>query len=683
MEQTLARVKTTPPKISREKGQRSLDIPLFLRRRLPAWVNPRWWEGEQWRAIVQQQPVAVVCRETLISNMIALEWKIESRDSEQRDELKSEIDFHTRFLESDGTHDFTERLEWLIADTLDIPFGGAYETIREGDQPKGKVLRLVPIDGATLFPTRNVQFPVGQFVGSASQKPVFFPAHAINRIYYSPRRQIDLEGWGMPPPEQIFLAINLLNRGDQYYANLLLDTPEAGILDLGDMETAAAKEWVESWKEMLVGVDPFKVPVLYEHTTKAEFISFSRSPTEIMFDKATLKYAALTCAAYGMSLSDIGIQVTAGGGETLAGSIRQERRSRKTGIGKLKTKLKLWYDRILPESLEFKWIDLDDELAVSKGRGRLASITAFNQAIERGIFTPNEARAQLVADGLIDISISETIEGGDEVQTQEDPADKRPGMLGNSVPPSSGGTGEVRQSVLSTALHKILSVEDIRLRRIIRSVLPAVLSETRRTVNQFDDIDTHIDLLQEWNKWHDEVLWGNLLEEIPELTSKTLKGARTSLDTAMKNDASWDLELDTVSWTEELQKWFNSIRNETLARKSELEYERGTSEKLETAFLEDKELTKQFEKEIKSLAQNIQKNMPVLIKNSTISGVRNYLSSKIGANKIAETLDIELFMRDNVIEFVRQELFDTLDNLETEIGNSISNTINKLLEDVE
>ena len=59
-----------------------------------------------------------------------------------------------------------------------------------------------------------------------------------------------------------------------------------------------------------------------------------------MFDRVTVKYAAIVAAGYGISLSDIGIQVTASGGETLAGSIRQERRTRKTGFARFKKKMK-------------------------------------------------------------------------------------------------------------------------------------------------------------------------------------------------------------------------------------------------------------------------------------------------------------------------------------------------------
>jgi hypothetical protein len=106
---------------------------------------------------------------------------------------------------------------------------------------------------------------------------------------------------------------------------------------------------------------------------------------------------------------------------------------------------------MLPEYLKFTLIDLDDELSVALGRARLANATAWSQMIDKGIFTPNEARAQTVADGLITTSIPEKIKGGDEVRQPIQPfggqAQERPGMLGKPVSPSSGGYGEVKSEI--------------------------------------------------------------------------------------------------------------------------------------------------------------------------------------------------------------------------------------------
>lgn len=441
----MPKVKTTPPRETRQKGQRSIDLPFYIQRIIPPWAQPQWLSGEMWRGIVAKQPFAVICRDTLIANILALDWKIEAKDSTKRDDYKSEIEYYTDFFQDTGDYDYSEIIEWVGKDALDLPFGSGTEVGRERDNPDGKVLWIELLDGATLYPVAwNRDWPVGQMVKEAGVKSVYFPKHAIDRIYMSPRTEIQRKGWGMPPPEKIYLAIALLERGDYYYANLLLDTPEAGILDLGDMSKDSAEEWIKGWREMLTGIDPFKIPVLYEHTTKADWIGFTRNPTEIQFDKTVMKYSAVTAAGYGMSLSDVGIQVTASGGETLAGSIRQERKTRRTGLARLKKKFKLYFDRMLPEYLEFKFIDQDDELSVAKGRATLAAATAWGQLIDKRIFTPQEARQQIIADGLTTVSFPETVPDDAEFPEEQNVTPERPGMTGKPIAPSQGGYGEVK-----------------------------------------------------------------------------------------------------------------------------------------------------------------------------------------------------------------------------------------------
>jgi len=454
----MPRVKTTPPRISRQKGQRSLDDPFYISRYIPPWANPEWLNGGVWRQVVQKQPLATVCRETLTSNTLALDWKIEAKDSEKRDEYKSEIEYYTDFFSNTGDYDWTEMIEWICGDSLDIPFGSGAEIGREDDSPDGKVLWIELLDGATLFPTLNYDYPVGQTITgypSHGIDTVYFPKHAINRTFFSPRRDIRRKGWGMAPPEKIYLALELINRGDYYYANLLLDTPSPGILDLGDMAKDSAKEWLDSWRSLLAGIDPFKIPVLYEHERPVSWVEFTKSPTELMFDKALFRYSSIVTAGYGMSLSDLGVPTGVSGGETLAGSIREERQTRRTGFARLKKKIKYFFDRLLPPYLQFNFIDLDDELNVALGRARLATATALQQLIQMHILTPEEGRQQMIADGLITISIPEKLPPDAEfpMDNNNQQINERPGMLGKPIAPSQGGYGEVKSRINDDILN--------------------------------------------------------------------------------------------------------------------------------------------------------------------------------------------------------------------------------------
>jgi len=490
--QIVRAARRTDPPVSRQPGQISQDLPLFFYRFLPQWTMPNQVTAEVWRWTVYNQPIAMVCRETLIANILALDWKIQARDSNQRDEMKSEIEYYTKFFEEDNGIEYSTHIEWILGDALDLPFGGAIEVGREGDAPEGRVVWIEPLDAGTLFPTLNKEWPVGQRIEGYVSDPVYFPAHAINRIYFSPRREMKREGWGMAPPEKIYLALQMLNRGDVYYANLLLDTPEAGILDLMDMSKESAEQWVESFRSLMQGIDPFKIPVLYEHENEVRFIPFGKVPTDLMYDRITLKFAAIVTAGYGMSLGDIGLGQSTSGGDTLAGTIRQERKTRKTGFAVAKRKVIAYFNRLLPKELAFGFIDYDEELNVALGRARLANATAANQLIANRVFTPSEMRLQLIADGMISISVPEKVDEGefDILPQMGFQQNERPGMLGNPQPPSSGGQGEatagVGKSTAESSLHGVLkkAMEEMeakatkpRLRKLINAVAPAVFAE--------------------------------------------------------------------------------------------------------------------------------------------------------------------------------------------------------------
>lgn len=453
--------------ITERPGQLSAsggELSNYLLRQMPIWNNPGWLDASVWRAFVHKQPIAVLCRDAITSYLLSLDWKIVARDSEKQDEYKDEIKYYTRLFERGNAYytdlDFSSHVEWIAKDLFDLSFGAASEIGREYNAPKGKVVWIRPLDGGTLAPTLDLDYPVVQHFPSFPS--IVFPKEFISRIYLSPRTEIRREGWGFAPPERIYLAMEMLNRGDFYYSQLLLNTPEAGILDLKDMDKESATEWVRSFRELLYGIDPLKIPVLYEHTEKAEWIPFGKLPSEILYDSVTARYITIVTAGYGLSPSDIGFASSSNGGETLAGTIRQERRSAKSGKALAKTKVRAYWSNILPEHLDFKWIDFDDERNVALGRARMASAAAFKTYTDIQAVSPDEVRRQIIADGLFSITMPETIDRA----TIEWPSNTLR-YIGNrgaggknggeeKAPPSSGGQGEViPQQIISRHRAKI------------------------------------------------------------------------------------------------------------------------------------------------------------------------------------------------------------------------------------
>jgi len=664
--------KTVPPKPTREKKQRSLDVAHFARV-LPQWMQPQQMKAAMWRSVVARQPIAVTCRESLIASLSSLDWKIEARDSTQRDELKSEIDYYTRFFEYTGDHDFHGIVEWIGKDFLDLPFGAAAELGYENDDPKEKLLWIELLDGGTLFPTDSRGWPVGQRVDGSNKKPIYFPQHAINRVYMSPRTEIDRKGWGMAPPEKIYLALELLGRGDVYYANLLLDTPEAGILDLMDMEKESAERWIEDFRSLMGGIDPFKIPVLYEHTSEAKYIPFGRPPTELMFDSITGKYASIVAAGYGMSLSDVGIQGASSGGDTLAGSIRQERRTRRTGFARLKKKIKFFFDRMLPEYLKFSWIDLDDEFSVALGRARLASATAFGQLIDKQVVLPSEARLQLVSDGLLDISIPETLDGQDEFP-EKTPTDRNPKVLGKPVPPSQGGHGEILQSKFVAAVEEVFVVEDIELRRIVKAVAEPVAIEVRNTfAEDFGDAFEDLQEISIWGDWHDMVLWGEDVDTIPELTLLGIANARTAALKTFSKSSWWKRRASDLS-DEHVVNMYAVMavdeQNDIIRRA----YESGESDVIGLSdTISDRERVAFAKKVTRSVAE-LWNSVGDRIINAAITGTRRTMCD--GGN--FAVLDTAAFLNDNMDKVV-YNIRGELENVRRGLISDYVDVIEKLI----
>ena len=556
------------PLPTRETGQRSTNQSnSYFTRFTPTWSRPPVWNANSWRAWVFNQPVAVICREHLISSILSLDWKITPREMKYKDELDGTIAHYTKLLENGGNNpelslDYTSLVEWIAGDLLDIPFGAGAEIGRKGDSPNGRAMWVKPLDGGSLFPTLNKDYPVVQYW--ANLDAVSFPAHALARTYMSPLPMMDRQGWGMTSPEKIYFAMALLSRGDKYYANLLLDIPTAGILDLGDMEKSSAEDWVESFQTFMNDAETaFRIPVLYEHNNPIQYIPFGKVPNDLMFDNITTKYAAIIASGYGVSLSDIGLNP---GGGTLAGEIRGDVRSQKNGKARVKAKMKYFFDQILPDSLQFHFVDYDSEKNVAMGRARLASATAFRTLTELKIFSPQELRTQSIQDGLVSITLPDEVPPDSEFPEPEPklgafgkPAAPATGLkkkvqpvtgkVGNPVPPSSGGEGEMNARSLSQDKARLALNKFIESVPAIYEYLSSVGDDSLEISKSMMESDTNV-ILPHLEAIAD--LIGSTVEEKSQIYSYLTDSLGEILDIITKSIVDNGSELSYDSLVEEL-----------------------------------------------------------------------------------------------------------------------------------
>lgn len=443
-----------------EPQQRSLEVP-YLWRIPTIYRMPQFQQATVWRTFVYNQPIAMLCRARLINYILGLPWEIAPRDPNDKDKVKDDVKYYTDWVLAH----FDAVIDPLWQDSLDLPVGGSIEITRwpigfkpmievngeeykvTRDHPKGHPFSLINIDGATLFPTYNDDLPLAQRIPD-TEAIVYFTPDQLGRIGIQPRTEMRLKGYFKPPPEQIFLAMQMVGDTDHYYHDLLKETPPVGILDLMDMQQKQAQDWVGSVRSLFEGNDPFKIPILYDHEHAANFIPFGKSPQELLMDTAGLRYSRIVAASYGLTLGNIGLEPK---GETLAGSIRDDQQAA-TGYNFVVEKTKGMIDAdILPPYLEWSPKIQDNEKLTGKGRAFLVNAQAVKVAIDAKMLKPSEGQAQLVRDGFITVDVEppNDEEIAKQAEMQKPAFGQSPNgqakQLTDKVPAAEGGMGDVKK----------------------------------------------------------------------------------------------------------------------------------------------------------------------------------------------------------------------------------------------
>jgi hypothetical protein len=608
---------------------------------------------------------------------------------DETDKYKTDIDYYMELFtegliisQTSGGVDFDMFMDILCQDLLDTPFGGGAEIGRLGDDPDGRVVWAQHVDAGTLYPTLDYEFPVAQKVPGVQHPPVLFPRHAFNRLFYTPRPEWTRKNWGMAPPEKIYLAIEMLFRGDKYYANLLIDTPEAGVLDLLDMSKSSAKEWLESFQDLFTGADPFKVPVLYEHTTKAEWIPFGRPPTDLIFDSVTFKYAQIVCAGYGLKISDIGLSREEA--RTLAGVIRSERQTRRTGYAVIKSKTSAFLNRLVPNHLLFEWLDQDDETMMARGRSRLANFQAYAEAREKKMLTLREIREQIAADGLLDI----TVDPDDPEAMKELTADP---MMGpdavrlprtddrDRVPPSEGGQGQLtfpRKSVHSVVSKAMTSTferaSDPRLRRLLKAMSREMYPGVSKTFSLVEASDA-----ADWAEVMVEASFDSSM-----LDKKTQRGVERKmkiLDKHLKADEWWIIE-GHVELDDAISDTYMTSTEMAVDLVSRTLYEEGLVDTIERVTGKNVKSDTLPSKSILGLVTSLDKQSQGLVKSAMFAVTCRSFGIPTVAASIKEGIDIEkLLADDDYMNIMVKDARVAIEEIYRSRINQLSDSINKLV----
>jgi len=691
-----------------EPQQKSIDTPKFLMRQVPLWNTPEWLNAERWRRVCYNQPVLLACQDALISDVIASEWQIRPRDASREDELSDEIDHYTKVFNPDigsGIRGFDPWAIKGLQDMLTLPVGWNNEIVRypvnngpfRNPHPKGHVHKLVYIDGATIAPTYDSKLIMVQSIKSDMTRRIYFEDREIGRILWSPRVEMEMSGYGMAPPERAYLSVESLYRGDRYYANLLLDTPEAGLLDLMDISLDDMNDWAKSQRELLTGVDPFKITILYDHEKPAQFIPFGRPPTDIMFDEVMTKNKQLVHAMHGLTLTDTGLGDPE---KTLAGSIRDERRSQRSGFSRDREAIKTFADNeVLPPYLEFVWILNDEERQTQKGRSFVMYANALKSLREAGALDAESVQAILKREGFVveDIELPTTLlipttNGGNGMNQNE--VDRTPAQSGGrgdinvtrgpalgdpsiSAAPTQAPTFDQLAIILRGGFDGVLNeATDVRMTRLIKKATRLLYPQTQKALIRLSDVDIP-DYLEQRN-----LLWlqqENAFDELPDVM-KASQDILDELDGTLEDDKWYELPLKiATSIAVVLQAAYS--QGATLAAEQAWEFlytEGVVSTPSIPAFsfnLSNPATIEQLEAKAAQLVTRVNDGTKFYLKRIITSGVEEGLSTPNIAQMVKDGVDVEAILRESgyteqTINRARMEIEQMTDNR----INSIANT---------
>ena len=303
-------IQQAPPYITRQ--------PLFI-------ANPTLFTAKQWREVARE-PVNKLCQRHILRELAALEWDITSDKPKEHEHIIKH--YKRMFLQADDGDGWDVWLSRLLQDSMTLPVGGNSEV--GVDEDTGMLGGLWHVDGSTLYPTYDRDVPFVQINPYNGLDRVYFLRGDLLRLRLHPRVDLVMKQYQEAPTESAWVGIESLSRVYIYYMKQLGDTPMVGILDVMDMTPEEAVDWAINFREMLEGIDPLKIPLLYDHTKPAKFIPFTRNPQDLNIIENFKRFAEMIASAYGLGIGDLRLFEHE---RVLAGVEASQRVTARSGVG--------------------------------------------------------------------------------------------------------------------------------------------------------------------------------------------------------------------------------------------------------------------------------------------------------------------------------------------------------------
>lgn len=445
------------PKEPRQKSITFLETqPIRAPNRTPSFLT-----ADQWR-YVSAEPTNNAFQVHLIRALkLAYKFVPKKGEDPKSNEVKEIIKYYEELFQK-CAWDLAAKTIWE-KDSYDLPFGGALEIgwwtddAFGGKFPAGYPAWFVTVDSGTMWINQargsNNRFPFCQIDPNDTQRVIPFKRREIARLGYLPHTSIRLHGYYKSPTEQNYTVIEALSRLYTYDLKSLSDTPIAGILDLADFSEDDVIEWAAGFKEMMMGIESIKIPLLYAHEKPARWVPFGNTERNT---KEQWKHYAEKCGnPYGLTIGSLGLYEH---DRTLAGARVQRITTQRTGVGGFAWDEKNAINRQLfppgcPVMMDWDVPEVEDVLKRRQAEG--VRIAYMGQMVQAQSLKPEDMLEQAIEDGIFTIpvqpgAVEEGITGAPKppVQKEVPPKPPKPGGSYPEYPPAMKAAHVVENTLL-------------------------------------------------------------------------------------------------------------------------------------------------------------------------------------------------------------------------------------------
>ena len=427
-------------------------------------LTPRQYEAVGFvtlRAISESYDLLRTVIETRKDQVARMGWNIKARDPKKQDgaaaKIKAATDFFSR---PDGVNAWPNWLRMILEDlfVIDAP------TLYMQRSRSGKLLALLPIDGATIVPKiddwgRTPRPYVGQdgkqVIPVAYQQVLKgIPAvdYSVNDLIYRPRNARSNRAYGYSPVEQIVTTVNIALRRQlfllDYYTegnipDSLIGVPENWTPD-------QIKTWQDNWDNYFEGNLAAR--------RRAKFVPGGVGKTFVQTKEPELKnefdewLARIVCYVFSVSPQAFVKQMNRASADT------QKQIAEEEGLVPVLQWIKTLMNDLL--EAEFNSPELEFVWGEDKETDEAAQAVILEGFVAKGILTINEARAKIGLDPLPEPAADQpmivtatgyvplnanTIEGKQAMLDAFGPPPAPPGAVlpeQEGQPPAKGGRGE-------------------------------------------------------------------------------------------------------------------------------------------------------------------------------------------------------------------------------------------------